>query len=209
DSLPPSRCHAGIRTARRRGRRRPGRDRARRQRPEPAGAWLAARGRQGGQVNGEPICPCEGFAHPRVVVNPPGRASLAYRVGDFTTFRHALVLPKAGERELVHWRPTATGDLALQMVEWWAYLADILTFYMERVANEDYLRTAQLPESVARLVRTLGYRPRPGIAGTGVVAALATGPRPFTVPHGFQIQSKPGPGKEPQIFEVDADTAVV
>jgi len=160
-------------------------------------------------VNGEPICPCEGFAHPRVVVNPPGRASLAYRVGDFTTFRHALVLPKAGERELVHWRPTATGDLALQMVEWWAYLADILTFYMERVANEDYLRTAQLPESVARLVRTLGYRPRPGIAGTGVVAALATGPRPFTVPHGFQIQSKPGPGKEPQIFEVDADTAVV
>ena len=33
-------------------------------------------------------------------------------------------------------------DLGVMMVEWFAYLADILTFYNERIANEDYLRTA-------------------------------------------------------------------
>ena len=54
------------------------------------------------------------------------------------------------------------GDLGLQFLEWWAYLADVLTFYNERIANETYLRTAQFPESIAGLVALLGYAPRPG-----------------------------------------------
>lgn len=106
-----------------------------------------------------PICPCENFEHPQVISNPPGRDTIAYRVGDYTTFRHALLLPlkdtqgQPQETELQNWNPSATGDLALQLVEWWAYLADILTFYNERIANQSYLRTADLPESVQRLIR--------------------------------------------------------
>ena len=88
------------------------------------------------------------------------------------------------------------------MIEWWAYLCDILTFYNERIANQAYLGTADLPESVNRLIFLLGYRPRPGIGATGTLAALATGPAPFTLPAGFQVQSKPGPGQQPQIFEL-------
>ena len=42
-----------------------------------------------------------------------------------------------------HGRPMAptptVADLGVMMVEWWAYLGDILTFYNERIANEDYL----------------------------------------------------------------------
>ena len=162
----------------------------------------------------KPICPCEGFTHPAVILNLPGREALAYRVGDYASFRRALLLPlkerkgKIEETELTNWHPSAKGDLALQMVEWWAYLADILTFYNERIANESYLRTADLPESVQRLIRILGYRPRPGIGAYGIVAALTNNSKPFILPQGFQIQSKPGPGKQPQIFEVDADTAI-
>lgn len=154
------------------------------------------------------ICPCDTFDHPRVISNPPGRSIITYRVGDYITFRHALLLSRPLETELVNWRPSAKGDLALQMVEWWAYLADILTFYSERVANQAYLRTADLPESVQRLIRILGYRPRPGIGATGVLAALMSRPTSFTLPQGFPIQSKPGPGKQPQIFELDVNTQV-
>lgn len=32
---------------------------------------------------------------------------------------------------------------------------------------------------------------------------------PFTLPQGFQLQSKPGPGKQPQLFELNAATPVV
>ena len=60
------------------------------------------------------------------------------------------------------------------MVEWWAYLADILTFYNERIANEAYLGTAQLPESVNHLVQLLGYRPQPALGRKGQLAALLT-----------------------------------
>lgn len=154
------------------------------------------------------ICPCDVFVHPRPISNPPGLDEIDYRGGEFTSFRHALLLSRPGETQLVNWRPSAQTDLALQIVEWWAYLADILTLYDERIANEAYLRTADLPESVQRLIRTLGYRPRPGIAAHGVVAALASGPRPPTLPAGFQIQSKPGPGTQPQIFEVAHATAL-
>jgi hypothetical protein len=159
-------------------------------------------------MNDIAICPCETFVHPRVISNPPGRSVIAYRVGDYTTFRHAMLLSRPLETELANWRPSAKGDLALQMVEWWAYLADILTFYNERVANQAYLRTADLPESVQRLIHILGYRPRPGIGATGVLAALMSRPTSFTLPQGFPIQSKPGPGKQPQIFELAAKTQV-
>lgn len=154
------------------------------------------------------ICPCDTFDHPWVIFNPPGRNVIAYRVGDYMAFRHALLLSRAGEIELVNWRPGAKGDLALQMMEWWAYLADILTFYNEHIASQAYLRTADLPESVKRLIRVLGYRPRPGIGARGVLAALMSKPTSFTLPQGFPVQSKPGPGKQPQIFELDADTQI-
>lgn len=155
-----------------------------------------------------PVCPCDVFVHPRRLFNPPGLGELDYLIGDFGDFRRALLTALPGEVGLAGWRPSATTDLALQMAEWWAYLADILALYSERAANEAYLRTADLPESVDRLIRTLGYRPRPGIAAHGVVAALTTGSKGLTVPAGFQVQSKPGPGKTPQIFEVGARTAV-
>lgn len=153
------------------------------------------------------ICPCDGFVHPRPVANPPGRSAIAYRVGDFVAFRHAGLLAEPGEIALVPWRPTGDGDLAVQIVEWWAYLADILTFYNERAANESFLRTAALPESVHRLIRLLGYRPRPGIAASATLAALVTGRSSLTLPAGFAVQSKPGPGKQPQIFELEHDVA--
>lgn len=159
-------------------------------------------------MSNTPICPCGGLQVPLTISNPPGRDRISYRVGDYISFREALLRPRPGETELTNWRPGASGDLAVQMVEWWAYLADILTFYNERIANEDYLRTAELPESVKRLILLLGYRPRPGIGASGTLAALLNSPKPITLPQGFQVQSKPGPGKQPQIFELGADTLV-
>jgi hypothetical protein len=165
----------------------------------------------------DPACPCGAFQHPWVIANVPGLSALSVRSGDYVAYRHALLQTLDDENELSQrvgntttllWRPTAEGDLALQMIEWWAYLSDILTFYNERVANESYLRTAILPESVRRLIGLLGYRPRPALGASGTLAALVNRARPVVVPQGLQIQSKPGPGETPQVFEVDTDTTV-
>ena len=70
-------------------------------------------------------------------------------------------------RPAARWRP-APGDLGLQVLEWWAYLGDILTFYNERIANESYLRTAQLAGQRRRTSwRCSAISPRPAIAATG------------------------------------------
>ena len=151
-------------------------------------------------------CPCEGGEDPQVVENPPGLSTIAYRVDEFSGFRRALLEPQPDEVALLGWRP-APGDLGLQILEWWAYLADILTFYNERVANETYLRTAELPDSVAGLVALLGYQPRPAIAAVGQVAALRRPARPqepVVIPAGFQVANSATPGVPVQTWEAAA-----
>ena len=148
------------------------------------------------------ICRCDDPCPPQIH-NPSGLTEIAYRAGDFGSFRHALVRHAPGEVALAGWRPTADTDLALQVVDWWAYVADVLTFYSERIANEAYLGTATLPESVRRLVAILGYRPRPGIGALATLPVIASGPGRLTLPAGFAIASKPVPGIDPQTFELE------
>lgn len=136
--------------------------------------------------------------------NPSGLSEIAYRVGNFETFRRTLLQHQSGETELDVWRPTAGSDLGLQVLDWWAYIADILTFYNERIANEDYLGTALQDSSVRRLVSLLGYRPRPGIGATGTVAVLASTPSPLQIPAGTGIASKATPELASQTFETTA-----
>jgi hypothetical protein len=153
-------------------------------------------------------CRCESCCAQQQVTNPPGLATIAYRVDEFAGFRHALLQPLPDEQALVGWHP-APGDLGLQVLEWWAYLADILTFYNERIANEDYLRTADLPASVAHLVALLGFVPRPAIAAVGQVAAIRSPSRPnepVIVPAGLQLASTATPGVPVQTFEAAAAT---
>jgi predicted phage baseplate assembly protein len=137
----------------------------------------------------------------RPIGNPAGLYRIDYRVGDFATFRRMLEQHRAGEAELAPWQPTAGSDLGLQLLDWWAYIADVLTFYNERIANEDYLRTAVLDADVHHLVGLLGYRPRPGIGARGTLAAIAAEPDPLLIPSGFAVASKATPGLESQTFE--------
>ena len=149
-------------------------------------------------------------AFPQSTANAPGLSEIQYRIGDFIAFRDSLLQPLAKETQLKAWRPGGNGDLALQLLEWQAYVCDVLTFYNERIANESYLRTAQLPESVNHLVQVLGYRPRPAQGARGMLAALLSpGARtPVQVGAGVQVQSKPGPGQTPQVYEVDKTTNI-
>lgn len=154
-------------------------------------------------------CLCAQAQDPQVVSNPPGLPRISYRVDDFTGFRRAMLRPLPAEQAIGAWRP-ATGDLGLQVLEWCAYLADVLTFYNERIANESYLRTATQPSSIANLVALLGYEPAPGIAATGNVAAMRSAAHPdepLVIPAGMRMSSVATPGIPAQTFEVAATTS--
>jgi uncharacterized phage protein gp47/JayE len=144
--------------------------------------------------------------------NPPGRDALAFRIGTFATFREAMLDAVSGEPTLAALRTRASDDFAIAPIEAWAALADVLTFYQERYANEGYLRTAQLRESIVRLVRLVDYRPAPGAAATTLAAfTLEAGSR-LTIPPGVRMQSVPQGDAAPVKFEtiaaLDADAAL-
>lgn len=134
--------------------------------------------------------------------NPPGRAPIAYRIGTFPTFRRALLDALATPES--RWRENATGDYQSMLVELWAYLADILTFYQERIANEALLGTATQRESLRRLAELIGYRPAPGAAAVGQVAFTVEASKTIVIPAGFRVGSRPAPGTQAAVFETAA-----
>ena len=171
-----------------------------------------------------PVCPCDGDL-PALPFNLPELSYIAYRVGNYVSFRQAVLTPlftpatpmplpveqTLSVNGIPVWTTDGAGDLAVMVAEWFAYIADIIAFYNERIANQDYLRTASLPESVNNLIALLGYRPRPAIGAYGNISALlSTGPSfgnaPILLPQGLQFQSKPSPGQTPQTFELQAAT---
>jgi hypothetical protein len=133
-------------------------------------------------------------------------AAIPYQAGDFASFRRALLRPLPGEQAINDWRPVP-GDLGLQVLEWWAYLADVLSFYNERYANESYLGTATEPGNIANLAALLGYQPSPGIAAAGTLAAINSARQsaePLVLPAGMSVSSTASPGVPSQVFEVDS-----
>ena len=111
-----------------------------------------------------------------------------------------------------NWHPLPPGqyqtiDYQTMFVELWAYLADILTFYQERIANEAYLGTASLRESLLRLVKLIDYHPAPGAGASGLVAFTAAKGSSLMVPAGLRVGSKPAPGKTSVVFETTAAVA--
>lgn len=162
-------------------------------------------------MSGRCDCGCRGTATatPTEVTNPPGLTAVRHRVGTYGEFLSSMLARLSGPaypalRDLTVRTPE---DPAIALLDAWAVLGDLLTFYSERIANEGYLRTATEDGSLALLGRLVGHRPRPGVAADTVLAyALDRDPNPgretpVLIPRGARSQSVPGPGEEPQSFE--------
>lgn len=106
------------------------------------------------------------------------------------------------------WQAGTASDYQTMFVELWAYLADVLTFYQERIANEAYLGTAALRDSLLRIVKVIDYHPAPGAAASGLVAFTASKGTSLVVPANFRLGSKPAPGQAPLTFETSTAVTV-
>lgn len=138
---------------------------------------------------------------PEAIWNRPGLNAIGYRVGVYASFRQAMLAAIASKPELFRWTARTGDDYGIVLLEMWAYIADILTFYQERAANESYLRTALHRESVLRLAAQLGYRPAAGMAALAFLSFTLDAGKQLSIPVGLRIQSVPGPDEKPQKFE--------
>ena len=164
--------------------------------------------------------------------NPPGLSEIAYREGTYATVLQRLINRLATQQNeqsdlpVLYLNTEQPGNWVLSLLEAWAMVVDVLTFYQERIANEGYLRTAQESRSVRYLTRAVGYEPYPGTsASTYLAFTVRVGknepPRHCILPRGLAVQSVPTQGQRtvslpdvskppekaalPQIFETSAE----
>jgi predicted phage baseplate assembly protein len=150
---------------------------------------------------------------PAVVFNPPGQPALAFRVGTHGQFLSSMRarLSSPAYPALSRLTVRSTDDPAIALLDAWAVLGDLLTFYTERIADEGYLRTATQDLSIQMLGRLVGYRPRPGVAGGTALAFTVDPPQDpggdtlALLPAGTRAQSVPTPGTDSQYFETSDD----
>ena len=100
------------------------------------------------------------------------------------------------------WRGRHPEDFGMMLVEMWAYVCDVTSFYDDVFAHEQYVRTARRRDSLRRLVDPLGYIPRPAVAALVELAAFAEGRKAVVLPTGTAFRSGAFDGNPPQIFEL-------
>lgn len=117
---------------------------------------------------------CEGITQetPQTSENRPGLSAIAWRAGTYTTFYQTLLARIAQSRQpsLRQLRSREPDDFTIALLDAFSVMADVLTFYSERIANEAYLGTATERRSVAWLANLVGYRMSPGVAADAYLA---------------------------------------
>ncbi len=141
---------------------------------------------------------------PVPVDNRDGLDHVAYRVGTHAQFKQSMLagLSEAKHAALRGLGSRADDDFTLALLDGWATVADVLTFYQERLVNESYLRTAIERRSVLELARTVGYELDPGVAAaTWLAFTVEPSVTQVRIPKGVKVQSVPGQDEKPQTFE--------
>ena len=164
---------------------------------------------------------CEDSSDAAEHENRPGQPALVYRIGTHSAFLQRMKM-RLSTQEIVTEDGTtsthplsglttrSTEDPAIALLDAWAMVSDVLTFYQERIANEGYLRTATGRRSVLDLARAIGYELSPGVAASTYLAFTVDdkegSPKIATIKVGTKVMSIPSSQDElPQTFETVGD----
>jgi hypothetical protein len=158
---------------------------------------------------------------PELETSRPGLPEIPYRAGTYATFFETMLarlsnlyldVPAVdGSGSLTRLYPLKqlttrdSSDPAIALLDVWAVVADVLTFYEERIANEGYLVTATERLSLLELARLIGYKLRPGVSASVYLAFTVAKDFQGIIPAGTRAQSIPAAGQTAQFFETSVD----
>lgn len=84
--------------------------------------------------------------------------SVDYTGRDYYALREELIA-RVKDRTNGNWQGTDPSDFGLAIVEAFAYMGDLINYYIDRIANESYIETATQRESLLNLSKIYGYKP--------------------------------------------------
>lgn len=139
-----------------------------------------------------------------------GRTIIDYTARDYESFLLAMrdLIPA----KLPEWKDHASeADFGNVLLELFAHMGDMLSYYQDRIANESFLGTAQLRSSVIHHLRLIGYR-----LGTAAPASTtltltvpATCNEPITIRAGAAFATKSQRDRPSIRFEYTGETALL
>lgn len=148
---------------------------------------------------------------PKPLYNRPALPAIGYRVGTHGAFKESMLarLSSTNFAALANLTARDDTDFGIALCDAAAVMLDVLSFYQERIANENYLRTALERRSILELAELIGYELAAGVAAsTHLAFTLQEAPglpsasvEPVTIPIGTRVQSVPGPDEQAQSFE--------
>ena len=113
-----------------------------------------------------------------------------YTSRDYYAIRDHLI--NVVKTRVPEWTGEDPSDFALALVEAFAYMGDLMSYYIDRAGNEAYLPTATRRQSVINIARTLGYTPGRAVSAQGEVTftsePTSTGPA-ISVPAGTMVNA--------------------
>lgn len=131
-----------------------------------------------------------------------------YSSRDWVSLRTDLIAAK--RQRMPEWTSESPNDFGIVMIELFAYVGDMLSFYADRIANEAFLDTAVLRSSIYSLARMLDYRPTGlGAATTTLQFTTPASAGSVTIPAGTRVQTVAAPGASPIVFETNIDLIIV
>lgn len=98
------------------------------------------------------------------------------------------------------WNQGSEGDFGVALVELFAYIGDILSFYGDRISQEAYLPTATQRLSLLNIAQLLGYTVSNGTPATGTVTFANSTSAAISIPAGTQVATA---------FQVSSDAPIV
>lgn len=134
--------------------------------------------------------------------------NLDYTSRDFEGIRQSLLDYAA--TAFPEWVPSSEGDFGVLMTELFAYMGDIMSYYIDRAQNEAYLPTATQKSSVVNIAQLLGYRPSNGAPATGTIILVpSAGAGDTLLPAGTRFATTYVESVDsPIYFELVQDTVV-
>src|ERR1044072_4901067 len=120
------------------------------------------------------------------------KPAIDYTDKDFESLRNAM-LELAAYRlpECTHRSPS---DIGMLLIDLFAYVGDVVSYYQDRIASESFLDTAVERRSVLSLLRLIGYELAPPAAASAELTLTFGGPAgavtTATIPYGAQFKTQ-------------------
>lgn len=134
-----------------------------------------------------------------------------YTSRDYWSLRQDLI--EAVKARVPDWQGDNDNDLLVAILEAFAFMGDILNYYVDRVANEAFLPTATQRQSLMNIAETYGYTPSGPIAASVSLQftyEFDEASASITVPAGTQVRGTYDLDGEEQevVFETIQDLTV-